>query len=119
MARVLVIDDDPWVRESARDLLQALGHEVVEAKDGETGIAAVAAAPFDLALLDVRLPRMEPGEVLAGLRAHAPTLPVVVYTGLLRDQVDPALLAAPDVGYLEKPFTLEQVEAELARMGIR
>jgi CheY-like chemotaxis protein len=118
MSRVLVIDDDPWVRESAHAVLEALGHTVTEAKDGETGIAAVRAGAFDCALLDVRLPRMDVGQVLAGIRALAPAMPIVVYTGLLREQLDPALFVDPRVGYLEKPFTIEQVAVELARLGV-
>lgn len=118
MASLLIIDDEPWMREIVRAILEAAGHRVSEAVDGESGIASLRADAVDAVLLDIRLPRMRVEEVVAGLRAARPGVPILLCTGLTRDMVDPALLALPRVGFLEKPFTCDDLEAELGRLGV-
>jgi PAS domain S-box-containing protein len=67
--RLLVVDDNPINRELVRAVLLPLGIEVTEAVDGPTGLDAAAGLPFDIILLDIRMPGLSGPEVLARLRA--------------------------------------------------
>jgi DNA-binding NarL/FixJ family response regulator len=70
-ATVLIVDDHPSFRASARRLLEAEGYQVVgEAPDGESAIASAAALAPDLVLLDVALPDLDGFEVARRLTAH-------------------------------------------------
>ncbi|NQE64207.1 ATP-binding protein [Caulobacter sp. RHG1] len=58
-SRVLVVDDNPGNRELVRSVLEAVGVQVVEAADGEAGVAAAAAAAYDAILMDLRMPKLD------------------------------------------------------------
>ena len=83
-ARLLVVDDDLLVRDMASRSLRHAGFRVEEADSGEAALAAVAAAPFDLVLLDVVMPGIDGFETCRRLRAspHGRHVPVLMLTGL-------------------------------------
>ena len=104
MARVLVVDDDPTVREVVVSYLRAADHEVVEAADGETALQRQAEAPHDLVVLDLMLPGIDGLEVCRRLRADGET-PVIMLTAL-GEETDRVLgleMGADD--YVTKPFS--------------
>jgi two-component system cell cycle sensor histidine kinase/response regulator CckA len=113
--RVLLVDDDEWVRESSSDLLEAAGYQVVAAADGPTGLRHFQAAPqsFAFVLLDMRMPGMDGSEVLRRMLAMDPDARIVLCSGYTRDQVGPALFSLGRVGFLEKPFDLQQLNAQV------
>jgi signal transduction histidine kinase len=115
MARVLVVDDDPYVRETLIDVLGLAGHEVTPACDGPDGLRkAVSSAP-DVILLDIMMPGMSGLEVVARLRADEATagVPIIMVTALseVRDRV--AGLAAGADDYLGKPFDSAELIARV------
>ena len=81
MARVLVVDDDPTVREVVVSYLRARRHEVVEAADGETALRRCATTPADLVVLDLMLPGIDGLEVCRGCAATS-DVPVIMLTAL-------------------------------------
>ncbi len=88
MARVLLVDDDPHIREATALRLQVDGHHVIAVGDAESALAAAADSarqgpPLDVAVLDVEAPGVDDVALLALLRTHdvTATLPVVFYTG--------------------------------------
>ena len=82
MASVLVVDDDPVIRELLAVNLELEGYEVRTAGDGAAALSALAAEPVDLVLLDVMMPEVSGWEVAARLRADEATaaIPVIMLT---------------------------------------
>jgi len=100
--RILVVDDDPQIRESLRKVLRAEGYEVVLAADGQQGIEKFNAEQIDLLLLDLNMPVKSGWDTFERLTSLNPVLPIIVITGK-RNQYE--LAAAAGVGALiEKPF---------------
>ena len=111
--RVLVVDDDPAVRESLRRSLAFNGYQVELAEDGEQALRQVAATHPDAVVLDVMMPRMDGLAACRALRAAGDDVPVLMLTA--RDQVSDRV-AGLDAGaddYLPKPFALEELLARL------
>ena len=110
MARILVIDDDHSLREVVRFILDEAGHEVLEAGDGESGLALLERSP-DLVMTDVRMPGIDGMEVLRRVREDdgAGSPPVVVLTahGTVEQAVEAMRLGA--FTYLLKPFARDEL----------
>ena len=110
--RVLVVDDEPMVREVLQRYLELEGFEVAVAEDGEAALASFTETRPDLVVLDLMLPRIDGLEVLRRMRAHAPT-PVIMLTarGEETDRVVGLELGADD--YVTKPFSPREVIARV------
>jgi len=118
MARITLVDDDENIVTSVSLALESHGHTVKAYYDGASGLAALENDPPDLAILDVKMPRMDGMEVLRRLR-RASDLPVIILTSK-DDEIDELLgfnLGADD--YMHKPFSqrllIERVKAVLRR----
>ncbi|HEV7157836.1 MAG TPA: response regulator transcription factor [Caulobacteraceae bacterium] len=118
MAKITLIDDDENIVVSVSLALENHGHAVTSYYDGATGLAALESDPPDIAILDVKMPRMDGMEVLRRLRATS-NLPVIILTSK-DEEIDEILgfnLGADD--YIHKPFSqrllLERVKAVLRR----
>jgi two-component system response regulator MprA len=111
--KVLVVEDDPSVRESLRRSLAFNGYQVALATDGVDGLAALDRERPDVVVLDVMMPRMDGLETCRRMRAAGIDLPVLMLTA--RDEVSDRV-AGLDAGaddYLPKPFALEELLARL------
>jgi two-component system, OmpR family, response regulator MprA len=111
--RVLVVDDDPAVRESLRRSLEFNGYEVELAADGEQALRAIADSRPDAVVLDVMMPNLDGLATCRALRAAGDDVPVLMLTA--RDEVADRV-AGLDAGaddYLPKPFALEELLARL------
>jgi PAS domain S-box-containing protein len=118
--RVLVVDDEPQVRDAINNLLSS-DHDVDVAADGESAIAMVAAAGYDVILCDLMMPQMSGRDVYEQIRVQRPGLErrVVFVTG---GAFVPALarwLESVDNLKLRKPFAIEQVLALVREAGRR
>jgi DNA-binding response OmpR family regulator len=117
---VLVVDDEPMVREVLSRYLALDGYTVDQAGDGEEALDRAAAAPPDLVVLDLMLPRIDGYEVLERLRQGA-SPPVIMLTarGEQADRIVGLELGADD--YVTKPFSprevVARVHAVLRRVG--
>jgi DNA-binding response OmpR family regulator len=122
MANVLVVDDDATVREVVVTYLRANNHEVSEAADGESAIAAMAKNPSDLIVLDLMLPGVDGLEVCRQVRKTR-EVPIIMLTALgsETDRVVGLELGADD--YVTKPFSPRElalrVESVLRRTSGR
>jgi DNA-binding response OmpR family regulator len=109
---VLVVDDEPMVRDVLARYLQKEGFAVDVAEDGERALAVSASTAPDLVLLDLMLPRIDGLEVFRRLRERTPT-PVIMLTakGEETDRVVGLELGADD--YITKPFSPREVVARV------
>lgn len=112
MARVLVVDDEPIVREVLTRYLARAGFDVDTAEDGVQALDRFREASPDLVLLDLMMPRMDGLEVFTRIRAHSST-PVIMLTarGQETDRVAGLELGADD--YVAKPFSPREVTARV------
>ncbi len=119
--RVLVVDDEPMVREVLTQYLIADGFEVSEAGNGDDAVDLIAGDPPDLVLLDLMLPKRNGLDVLAFIRRTS-SLPVILLTarGEEADRVRGLEAGADD--YVVKPFSAREVSARvktvLRRSGV-
>ncbi len=115
--KILVIDDEPILRESLEIALKALGHEVIIAGTGEEGLELFRKESPDLVLLDHWLPGINGDEVLRRIKEQEPEIPVIIMTaqGSIELAVNSMKMGAFD--FLVKPFELDQIEA-LVTKGI-
>jgi two-component system, sensor histidine kinase len=115
---VLVVDDHPVNREVARIMLQAFGCEVVEVCDGQEALDAVSSRPFDLVLMDVRMPRMDGLEAtrrIRGMPGPEAGLSIVAMTAdAMPEDVDRCLEAGMD-SHLAKPISQAGLVAAVNR----
>lgn len=110
---VLVVDDDPAIREAVRDVLEAAGLRVALARDGAEALERVLTEPPSLVLLDMRMPVMDGWHFARALRERQLNLPVVVMTAAAD-----ARRWAEEIGALDfvpKPFAVSELVSAVER----
>ena len=112
VSKILVVDDEPMVREVLSHYLSSDGFDVIEAGDGDTAVAAVTEQQPDLVLLDLMLPKRNGLDVLGFIRGTS-SLPVILLTarGDEADRVRGLEAGADD--YVVKPFSAREVVARV------
>lgn len=114
MSRILIVDDDPGVRELLQDYLKSRGYTVEAAADGLSTLEAVRRDPPDLLLLDLMMPGMNGMEVLRKLPLSAKGMTVIVVTAVTEEDVGRAALRAGAMDYITKPIDLAYLEQAVA-----
>lgn len=119
-SRVLVAEDNPLNYELVRDLLDARGHEVEWARDGEEALQLARTGRFEVLLLDLHMPKLDGLEVVRAVRAHPPPRPlkVIALTADAMVGVREDLFAAGVDGYLSKPLELAALLSEMEAVGV-
>ncbi|MGE3382044.1 MAG: response regulator [Pyrinomonadaceae bacterium] len=112
MNRVLIIDDDEELCELVSEYLNVEGFETECVHDGETGLKQANTGAYDMAILDVMLPKMNGFEVLRNLREDS-TLPVLMLTARGEDMERIVGLETGADDYLPKPFNPRELVARL------
>src|SRR5258708_4997433 len=115
-ARILIIDDEESPRESLRFILKDR-YEVTPAENGAAGLETFTKnGPFDVVLLDMKMPQMDGLEVLSKILLNAPTMPVVMVTAIT--EAKPAVLAMKmgAADYLNKPFDVDEIRLGVERI---
>ncbi|MER7366105.1 response regulator transcription factor [Nonomuraea wenchangensis] len=112
-ARLLVVDDEPALREALQSSLEFEGYKVVTANDGQAALDELARASYDAVLLDVMMPRLDGLTACRRLRASGNHIPVLMLTArdAVGDRVSGLDAGADD--YLVKPFELDELLARV------
>jgi two-component system response regulator MprA len=112
-ARILVVEDEPVLRDGLRTALKLEGYDVEVASDGSQALEILAARPADAVVLDVLMPRLDGLEVCRRLRAARNGVPVLMLTARadVEDRVEGLDAGADD--YVVKPFALDELFARL------
>ena len=114
--RILVVDDHPANREVARLMLTAVGCEVVEACDGDEAIDMAATQPFDLILMDVRMPRVDGLAATRAIRATGSGVPILAVTADAMPEDAARCLAAGMDAHLAKPISHHALYTAMERL---
>jgi CheY-like chemotaxis protein len=108
--RILVVDDDPDIRQVLLDRMSSFGYVVETAIDGRQALDALRRGGFDGMLLDMRMPEIDGLEVLRRTRVSHPDLPVVVVTAMSVQRQAAQAVAEGARAYLLKPFDAPQLK---------
>lgn len=111
--RVLVVDDEPTVREAFAAALRAKGYDVFLAKDGREALRILKQEFFDLIFLDILLPKVGGASVLKAIKRRDPEAVVVVITGYPQHEETLAALECGPAMLLPKPIKIADLDAVL------
>jgi CheY-like chemotaxis protein len=109
MANVLIMDDEPDLREIWAEVLIGAGHQVHTAPNAIEGMKLIGLHSFDIVLLDLNMPRMSGLEMLKRLRSIEADLPIVVITGIADPSINRAIREAGASGVFGKPISLKEL----------
>jgi len=113
---VLVVDDEPLVRDAMKAILESYGHRVAIAVDGVDAVAVFKGNEFDIVLLDLGLPKMNGYRVAEQMKSMRPQVPVFFITGW-GDDIDKAKIKALGVeAVIGKPFQPEDLIQQMEEM---
>ena len=104
--RILLVDDDPLVREYGERVLTEHGYEVVTAENGQEGLAYLLGQPFDGAVIDLKMPGLDGSELLRQIRAQGLSVPVWIMTGYGSFDTCMECTRLGIQGFLPKPFSM-------------
>ncbi|MBD2436036.1 response regulator transcription factor RpaB [Nostoc sp. FACHB-110] len=113
--KILVVDDEPSIRQILKTRLSMIGYDVISASNGEEALEAFRAYDPDLIVLDVMLPRLDGYEVCQELRKES-DVPIIMLTALgdICDRITGLEIGADD--YVVKPFSPKELESRIARV---
>src|SRR5947207_9401109 len=117
--RILIAEDETIIRLDLRDLLERSGHEVVaEARDGEEAIALAREHKPELAVMDVKMPRLDGIEAARRILDERP-IPIVMLTAYGQEELVSRAVEAGVFGYLVKPFREQDLLPAIAAARAR
>jgi len=113
--RILVVEDQEDNRQILRDLLGSVGYDMIEAGNGEAGVAAAAAQRPDLILMDIQLPLMDGYEATRRIKANPELkgIPIIVVTSYALSGDEAKARAAGCDAYVTKPYSPRQLLAKI------
>jgi DNA-binding NtrC family response regulator len=116
MAKILVIDDEPGIRDLLDTLLSRKGYDVVLAENGWKGLEVFRRERPDVLVLDLKMPGMDGIMVLKQIRSVDPKLPVIILTGAGTPETEQRVRAMGVTEYVEKEFSLHLLGDALKRL---
>jgi CheY-like chemotaxis protein len=111
---ILVVDDDPAIRQTLADVLEMDGYAVAQAANGAEALTRIEHAPPGLVLLDMRMPIMDGWTFARALRERGLRLPVIVMTAAQNARTWAREIEADD--FLAKPFELDDLLSKVRRL---
>lgn len=114
--KILLVDDEPATLQLVRRLLQADGHDLYEAIDGEQAVQVFDAVHPDLVLLDVVIPKMDGLEVLNALRQRDKMCGIIMVSALTSEQLAVKSMLGGADDYVNKPFRLKTIRLSIRQV---
>ncbi|HUN66593.1 MAG TPA: response regulator [Bacteroidota bacterium] len=114
--RLLVVDDEDDLRDLLTQVLTKTGYEIKTASDGEEAIRILKTNEFDVALLDIQMPKVTGLQVLKHINQHAPHTKAIMLTGYadLKNAMEAREFGARD--FISKPYRLDDVLSTIERV---
>jgi len=109
--RILIVDDEKYIRDMLKAFFEYQGFEVFEAADGMEASEKVREEAFDLVLTDLRMPGLDGLEVLKPVKSVSAETAVLILTGYPSPQSESAAMKLGCDGFLSKPFRLEDLKS--------
>jgi DNA-binding response OmpR family regulator len=116
---ILLVEDEPLLRDGVSDLLRGAGHSVTAVGDGPSALKRGTEEPFDLVVLDLMLPGMDGIEVCDGLRTARPGLPILMLTARGSEEEKVLGLRTGADDYVTKPFGARELLARIEALARR
>ncbi len=113
LPKILLVDDEERFRNNLRKMLAAEGFEVSAAASGEAALEELARQPYDVILLDMRMPGMDGLATLAAIKERHPDPEVIILTGHASVDAAAEIIRLGAVEFLLKPCPLEEVIAKI------
>ena len=113
---VLLVEDEPLIRELSRDMLERQGFRVLVAAGAAEAEQISQRSRFDLLITDVTMPEMQGTELARRLRAARPGLKVLYISGYSEQPLDPVELESWGAGLLQKPFSADSLGRKIRHM---
>ncbi len=115
-SKILVVDDEDALRTVLSGELESEGYQVDSAADGDEAIKTVQTKPFDLVLLDIKMPKVDGFEVLKFIKQNYPKMKVIMLTGFadLKNAIESKKLGAED--FISKPYDLVDLLTTIERV---
>ena len=106
---ILVVDDEPGIRDIMTQILSGDGFHVLEAQDGQDAMNIARSVHVDLVITDLMMPRMNGWRLLTSLREHGLDLPVIIITAYMAREGQEVLTNRDVAGFLTKPIKLDEL----------
>ncbi len=113
--RILVVDDEPRIRDACQMVLEEMGFEVALAPDGSQGLARIKERHFDIILVDLMMPVLSGFDVLSEVREQHPDTVVIVITGYATVEHSVEAMRKGAFDFIPKPFTPDQLRAVVSK----
>ncbi|MBI5143214.1 MAG: response regulator [Nitrospirae bacterium] len=116
LPKVLVVDDDPLVRDLLVQVIGESGYSADDAEDGETALAKMSGGRYDAVFTDLMMPRMGGMDLLRRLKVINPSVPVIVITGFPSMETGISALKEGATDFVTKPFRLNEIKLLLDKL---
>ncbi len=114
--RILVVDDEEMIRETAGAFMEKLGYDCEAVEDAERALGLLSEQSFDLVISDISMPGMDGIQLMKEVRASHPDLAFMIMTGYTVDYSYAEIIAAGASDYVHKPFDLKELKAKIERI---
>jgi CheY-like chemotaxis protein len=119
MAKVLIVDDSMFTRNRIIKMVEEMGHETIEAPDGQEGLDKILNEKPDIVITDLLMPKMEGTELLSAVKERKLNVPVIVVSSNIQDTVRQECLELGASGFLSKPPNTEELQKLIEVMSIK
>ncbi len=115
--KILVVDDEPHIRETLEKGLTMMGYTCRTAKDGEEALKHLSSEFFDIVIADIRMPRMDGMALLRTMRQEHRDVDVIMMTGFGQEHTYMEVIEAGATDFIAKPFRHEELQAKVKRVS--